>query len=131
MANIDVSELLVDPDFVDPVTILRTEITMTQDGTYTETIQTITGVLMSVQPASGQTLMIVPEDQRVDGMLEVWTQFALRESNPDADPVQKPDRIVWKGRTLLLTKLDSWQNYGNGYSHGVCTLQAMGGIPDE
>lgn len=126
MANIDVSELLTDPDFVEAVIVNRTDLTMQDTGVAAQTVTTFPGVLMSVQPASGQALMLLPEAQRTDGMYEVWTQFELRSSQDN--PAHLSDKIIWKGRTLLVTKLDDFQNYGQGYSHALCTVMGTGGV---
>lgn len=121
MALIDVSELLSDPDFVDLISVIRTSYTMSGDGLSVRTEAVVSGLLGSVQPASGDTLTLVPEESRVDGMMEVWTTYPLRQAGEGIEA----DRILWKGKRLLVTKLDDFGNYGAGYNHAVCTVEGV------
>ncbi len=119
MANIDVSELLLDPDFVDAFTVVRTAVVVGSNGIAAQTETQIPGVLGSVQPAGGTTLANLPEATRAEGVKEVWTQFALR------GPVEggEPDRILWQGKRLIVFKSDEYGHFGSGYYHAVLTIE--------
>lgn len=120
MSLIDVSELLEDPDFVDPVTIVRTSAVVGVDG-MPERIQTlIPDQLMSVQPASGQTITAYPELTRSATVYEVWGKMRLYGPQEGTEP----DRIIWRGRTLAVNKIDDYSHWGQGYYHCVCSEES-------
>lgn len=115
MANIDVSELMADPDFVDPVEVIRNGVSVSLDGLTEATAQDMGTILASMQPASHKELMLLPEGQRVSGMLSCWTNFPLQE----AREASEADIIVWKKQRYRVVKLSDWQHFGNGYTHGL------------
>lgn len=118
MANIDVSDLLDDPDLSDTFQVVRTTITVGNDGVSTKVEQILTAV-GSVQPASGDTLALLPEASRVEGALEVWSRFAFQL----ADDTHEADRVLWRGRRALVIKRDDYGHYGSGYSHVTCVFE--------
>ena len=119
MALIDVSELLVDPDFVDQIDTIQRVKGVDSNGR-TIMIATPRVITGSVQPASGEALQMLPDLVRTSGMLEIWTQSIL---TVDTDS-RAADIIVWKGnRYIVAAKVDDYQNYGAGYTHAVLTLQ--------
>ena len=121
MALLDVSFMLTDPDFVNTVPIIRRQKVTGSNGrvTFTETSGTIVGC---VQPASGDTLVQLPELSNTTGSLEVWTQAELNVDTAS----QGADILTWQGsRYIVAAKVDNYQHYGNGFTHAVLTLQDM------
>jgi hypothetical protein len=123
MANIDVSEVLNDPDFQDAFQIIREAETIDQHGRAVDTAggaKTYYGV---IQPASGDTLQLMPDLARTAGTIEVWTQEILQgETDTTA-----PDVIIWQGNTYTVSHTDPWFNWGTGWVHAVCVRRNMTG----
>lgn len=123
MANIDVSELMDDPDFVDGVTVFRRSTAVGANGRQTITEIRTDNVNAIVQPASGNTVANLPEGSRIDGAMSVWTRFALRAI---ATGVQ-PDEIEWRGRRYVVATLNAFDNWGVGYTNATMTLKTVPG----
>lgn len=123
MAEIDVSDLLTDPDFVDTFDVIRRKETVVPGGRPTFDTTIFKDVVGSVQPASGRMLRQLPDAARVEGAIEVYTTFELAEQTKTTTA----DGLIWAGQQYIVTRLDPWQNFGNGYTHAVCTLQRLVG----
>ena len=119
MANIDTSFLLQDPDFVDPITMIRRRPTINEYG---ENVLTETSfqTIGSVQPASGKTLMRLPDALRIANVSSFWIK-----GNIYADGSAKyPDIIVFRGKRYAVQMIFDWTNFGfDGYSEGTCVAE--------
>jgi hypothetical protein len=122
MALIDVDEILGDPDFEDSFTVTRNVETIGADGRakFAAELFTTTGV---VQPAGQRSLMMLPDGSRVQGAIDIWTQEQLRVN----DGVNAADSIQWHHRTYVVSNVDDFTNYGQGYVRVTCTLQNLTG----
>jgi hypothetical protein len=120
MAEIDVSDVVTDPDFQDTFTLIRSVETVDQHGrgSLAATTMTLSGV---VQAASGRTMELTPDAVRTSEMLEIWTTFGIQE----ATQTTQADQVVWKGTTFIVTHVDVWDNWGQGYRHAVLTRKDM------
>ena len=72
-----------------------------QDGS--DAVMTIQG---SVQPVRGQELMALPEGLRSLEVVKMYTDTELIT----LDENQRPDRLVWRGKTIELGTKESWQS---------------------
>lgn len=118
MALIDVTELLSDPDFIDPVSIVsRTPIINNfGENTLNETsIQTVG----SVQPASGKALQRLPQDLQISDMSSFWVKAEIAVNEPG----KYTDVLVFKSRRYQVVTVFQWSNWGAGYSEGLCVAE--------
>lgn len=119
MADVDVSELLNDPDFVDTFVVMRNPATVDATGRLQQPAKPVqTSVFGVVQPASGRTLSVYPDLTNVGAVVEVWTTFGLQV----ASDKNQPDHIIWDGNTYVVNHVDKWTNF-SGFVHAVCTMQ--------
>ena len=126
MPDIDVSELLIDPDFVgcpalnptDGITVIRRQEVISQTGRVTTPKNVYyQGVLASVQPQSDAPMIRGPDQQNLPGLIEVHTMFRLRGISPG----YQPDLVVWNGTTFVVNKLYNWSRYGKGFVMAECS----------
>lgn len=116
MPLLDVSELLLDPDFCQPLTIeRRTENTGT-DGRNHAGLQIITpkpyGVILPVDTAIGGNAMEREPDMEYRGSaIEVITRFRIQGPAPGAHP----DVIIHDGSRFVVTIVNSLAQYGAGF----------------
>lgn len=118
MGLIDVSELLTDPDFVSPITLVRRTPTVNDRG---ENILAEVGVptIGSVQPASGKTLQRLPEALRVADVSSFWVKGKII-----ADGRSKyPDVICFGGSRYAVQTVLDWTNWGDGWCEGTCVRE--------
>ncbi|MEA1228769.1 hypothetical protein ODQ17_05280 [Acinetobacter sp. IRS14] len=122
MANLDVSDVLLDPDFMDTGIICkRTEVIVGNNGRPQETI-TNTPFSGVVTTNSG-----IKMDRRADGTLikgaiNIHTQFALIQGDANT----KADEITWKGKTYIVSQVLDNLHYGQGFIKAICELKPLG-----
>lgn len=112
MANISVAELLLDPDFVDPCVVVRSEETVSEEGYVSYQTRRIP-ILASIQASSGDELEMTPDLARTGGTYEVITQFPL----VTATDLNKADTVLWKGVEFVVIAIDRFGNFSNGAGH--------------
>lgn len=115
MADLDLTELMSDPDFVDKVDIRRV----------TESIDTDTGlpvfaevpgtIFCSMQPARGELARMLPEGFRSDDSVIVFYKGRLTPASP-AEPGRSADVLLWKGCRYRIELIpEDYQNWGPGW----------------
>jgi hypothetical protein len=118
MAQIDVTELLSDPDFVDPVThISRTSLV----NGFGEQIlgESSVQTFGSVQPASGKVIQRLPEELRVANLSSFWLKGKILVSEPG----KYTDILVFNGRRYQVQMVFDWMNWGEGWCEGTCVAE--------
>jgi hypothetical protein len=122
MALISVSELLLDPDFVDTCTVMRMIETVGQDGISYRRVVPIQ-ILASIQAASGDELVMTPDAARTSASYECITTFPLNEATETA----AADEVLWQGMTFTVVTVSRFGNFsGNrGHYEAVMALQPV------
>lgn len=121
MAKIDVSDLLLDPDFLDNVTLIRRSSTVdgNGEGVLSETPST---VKMCVQGANTETLQRMPEGARLSDIITVYYRGALNVESAGG----YADVIVWGGKRYQVKETpEDFMNYGNGFTMANCLLEPV------
>jgi hypothetical protein len=128
MANISVSELLFDPDFVDPVTVLREVLTVGDDGMGVYAPVQI-NIVASIQAASGDSLMMSPDMSRTESGYEIITTFPLLT----ASDATGADIVQWNGRQFRLISVARFDNFQTGFGHyeGMMELMSINPVPTD
>lgn len=118
MADIDVTELLGDPDLVDPVQLItRTPfITSFGENTLQEQTQNTVG---SVQPATGRVISRLPEAMRVANISSFWIKGTIIASAPG----KYSSILVFRGKRYQVQTVFDWSNFGEGYCEGTCVAE--------
>lgn len=117
MADIDVTEVLLDPDFADLVTVRRRTEVVGDDGIGTTTNVDTPGVPMYVMPMTSTT------DRRDDGIVEPITvtlvgTFRLQLAFDGA----KADQVLVDGNWWTVTKVLPLSRFGAGFCEAEATL---------
>lgn len=117
MPDLDVTDLLADTDIAgEEIIITRAKRTvvkgMTVDAPYTIV------TYGSIQPASGQQLQQLPEDQRTTASISVIVPvmlIPLSQSNA-------PDLVQYDGQNYRVVAANSYGHFGQGFWQGTCQL---------
>jgi galactose-6-phosphate isomerase len=115
MAQLDVSELMTDPTFVDPILIIHRRPTVNEMGENTLTRRTVPSI-GSVQPASGNVLARLPDSFRDSDVSSFWVKGVIIADGRS----QYPDVLVFKNEEYEVQQVMDWSNFGQGYSEGIC-----------
>lgn len=120
MAQVDVSDILSDPDFTDKVTLITRIPRVSAKGEnelFEEPVETVG----SVQPASGRALIRVPENLRVANMSSFWVRGIIIA----AAPGKYSSILVFQGRRYEVQHVFDWSNWGEGYTEGICVAERV------
>lgn len=123
MALIDVSDVLIDPDFMDSITCTRYAQSVASTGmaANTATTSTFYGVVTS---ESGDILDRTETGERVKGSIVVHTAFRLRDGSGSS---QTADMITWKGSTYTVSNVNDYSHFGRGFVSAICDLRPLAG----
>lgn len=120
MALIDITDLLVDPDFVDPLALVHRVPTVNAMGENTLE-ETSVDTIGSVQPASGATLLRLPDAYRVPNVNSFWIKGEIISDGVD----KYPDVIMYKGYAYEVQVVFDWTNWGPGWAEGTCVRRKI------
>lgn len=118
MAQIDVTELMSDPDFVDKICLVTRVPSINNFG---ENIlkETTFDTYGSVQPATGKVLSRLPEELRVANLSSFWFKGTITASSPG----KYSSVLVFKGMRFQVQTVNDWSNFGQGYCEGTCVAE--------
>lgn len=118
MAQIDVSSLLVDPDFVDRIVNIRRTPAINSLGENTVSEMKI-DTWGSVQPASGRAVQRLPEALRVANVSSFWFKGEIVASGPG----EYTSVLAFRGRRYQVQYVFDWTNWGEGWCEGTCIAE--------
>lgn len=118
MANIDVTDLLSDPDFVDDICLVDRvpSINSFGENTLKETSFKTVG---SVQPATAKVIQRLPEMLRVANLSSFWFKGNIVASASG----KYTSVLVFKGLRYQVQTVADWSNFGQGYCEGTCVAE--------
>lgn len=122
MAQIDVTELLTDPDFIDDCSLIHRVPTVNTFGRNTLSETTVTTV-GSVQPASGKTLQRLPDALRVADVSSFWIKGTIVADGTS----QYPDIVSFRGKRYQVQTVLDYTNWGEGWCEGTCVVEKPSG----
>jgi hypothetical protein len=118
MAELDVSDVVLDPDFLDLMSLIHRTPVVDQYGKNQLTEQG-SPIYGSVQPASGKTLNRLPEALRVANVSSFWIQGKIVSDGS----CKYPDIIAFKGKRYQVQVVFDWTNWGAGFCEGTCVAE--------
>lgn len=126
MPLLDVSDVLLDPDFVDTSLICnRMAQTVDDNGVAADSV-TSTPFSGVVTNDTGDILMRQAQGEHITGSITVHTKFRLT----DGTDSYSADEVVWLGATYTVSRVANWSTYGRGFVMATCDLKPLSGGPD-
>lgn len=123
MPILDVSDVLLDPNFMDTSLIcIRNIQTVGNNGKASNTRDQISfaGV---VTANSGLSLQRRPDGEIVTGSITIHTLYGLISGECGRDA----DEIAWKGKLYTVVTVNDYLTYGRGFIEAVCELKPLSG----
>jgi len=118
MAQIDVTDILSDPDLVDDVILIHRTPTVDQYGE-NKLCENGIPTIGSVQPASGKVLQRLPDAFRVANVMSFWIKGKIVSDGYN----KYPDIISLKGARFAVQVIFDWTNWGAGWCEGTCVKE--------
>jgi hypothetical protein len=120
MANLGVSELMTDPDFVDTMTLITARSLVSSRGENMVEEQSIISC-GSVQPASGRTIDRLPQALRVANVSSFWFKGVIEVGQ--GGKTRYPSLFLFRGQRYRVQVVFDWSNWGEGYCEGTCVAE--------
>lgn len=118
MPQLDVTELMTDPDFVDEmIQVSRlSRVDSLGQNVLTECRNETVG---SVQPADGKLIERLPEAERVHNLMSFWLQGTIVASAPG----KYTDILIFQGKRFQVKTVFDWSAWGDGWCEGLCVAE--------
>lgn len=123
MPGLDVSDVLLDPDFMSKgIDCKRTAVLLGDNGRSQTTITNskFNGVVTS---NDGFKLDRKPDGTVIKGAINIHTRFVLTEGDAD----HQADEITWQGREYIVSQTLPNTQYGRGFIKAICILKPISG----
>ncbi|WP_261524057.1 hypothetical protein [Burkholderia multivorans] len=123
MAFLDVTDVLLDPDFMD-TGLLCNRMTQTVDdhGRAQNTVAS-TPFAAVVTSDKGDILHRNADGSRIIGSITLHTMFRLLDGSVGQDA----DEVVWAGRTYTVVNVNDYSHFGRGFVCATCDLKPLSG----
>lgn len=118
MANVDVTDLLSDPEFTDSMSIVHRVSTVDSYG-QNSLAETTVVTIGSIQPISGKALQRLPEALRVANLRTFWVKGEIISDGT----AQYPDILVFAGKRYQVQNTNDWTNFGGGWTEGTAVAE--------
>lgn len=118
MARINVSDLLVDPDFTDMMVVINRVPSVNSLGENV-LIENTKAAVGSIQPATGKTLQRLPEALRLADVSSFWFKGVIVASAPG----QYSAVLAFKGKRYQVQTVLDYSNWGLGWTEGTCVAE--------
>lgn len=107
---INVSEIVVDPDFVQPFTYIRRKITWVNGRkTVTETSYSAEGTII---PEDSKNMDNTPQGVLITGSIRIWTHTNLLTTSKENSSDYLSDIVLYKGERYLVNNDRNLTEYG-------------------
>lgn len=110
-SNINVSELITDPDFARKFVIERHENGTFIDGLYTSSVINI-DVVGIIQPYQPETAEYTPNGDMITGDIKIWSKKIIYTTREKDDNSGTSDIIIYKDEKYKVTYVKDWEEHG-------------------
>lgn len=119
MADLDVTDLFLDPDFAMTVTVQRRLETVGGGGRSALTVTTFDDVVAYVVPVDtrigGNALERGTDEQHRGAALQIITTFRLRGPSQDGADAYQPDVVIYNGDPYIVDVVNDFSKWGAGF----------------
>lgn len=120
MAQVDVSELMTDPDFIDAMRVIN-RIPIVDSRGENSLTNIVTESVGSVQPADNKAILRLPEALQVQNLMSFWFKGIIVASAPGLYTAI----LEFKGSRFQVKTVADWSNWGAGWCEGLCVAEGL------
>lgn len=124
MALLDVTEVLLDPDFMDIGLVCKRYVQTVGDNGRAVNAETSTSFAGVVTSDKGDILERIAGGERKKGSITIHTMFHLTAGDGD-DSVA--DVVTWQGRDYTVANVNDYSHFGRGFVAASCDLKPLAG----
>ena len=124
MPDLDVTDVLTDPDFIDRTLLLHRVIqAIGEDGRLDEQIQPAVPMTGVVTTDNARRLAIQPDGTRIQSAIRINTSTPVYVTSPSNEGDRRiADRIEWRGYVYRIDSIDDYGTYGVGLYVAHCSV---------
>ena len=123
MPSLDVSDVLLDPDFMSKGILHKRISIVVNDKGRSETKIAESKFNGVVTTNDGDKLDRHSDGTIIKGSINIHTRFVLSEGDAD----HQADEITWQGREYIVSQVLSNTQYGRGFVKAICILKLISG----
>ncbi|MBR8123228.1 hypothetical protein KDW39_08710 [Burkholderia multivorans] len=123
MAFLDVSDVVLDPDFMDTGLICNRMTQTVDDHGRAQNSVASTPFSAVVTSDKGDILHRNADGSRIIGSITLHTMFRLLDGSVGQDA----DEVVWAGRTYTVVNVNDYSHFGRGFVCATCDLKPLSG----
>lgn len=127
MAFLDVTDVLLDPDFMSLGLICNRMTQVTDEKGRARNTPSSTPFSAVVTSDKGDILHRNADGSRIIGSITLHTPFRLRDGG--LDDTADADEIVWQGATYTVVNVNDYSHFGRGFVCATCDLKPLTGTP--
>ena len=117
----DITSAILDPELgCTAFTVERITYTRSRTGTTSRIVTE--QALGCIHPGTPEMIQLLPEEEKTDEFIAVYTDYALSTGTPEAAGASSftgPDRIHWAGKTWRVVRVRDWQAFGYYQAYAV------------
>ena len=116
----DVMDAIFDPEMgCSAFTVERITYTRSRAGTASRSATT--QALGCIHPGTPEMIQLLPEEEREEQFIAIYTDFALSTGTPEAAGASftGPDRVHWGGLTWRVVRVRDWEMFGYYQAYAV------------
>lgn len=125
MADLDVSEILDDPDFADGVTVIRRSQEVDEHGRITGDSTIFDNVVMNISPTGRLDVERLDDSQKQLRSIKAITRFQLQGPTIGMNA----DLVAWQGSMYIVAVLDPYTHFGSGFVEAVLVSTNIQEVP--
>lgn len=123
MAQLDVTEVLLDPDFMDTGLICHRSTETTGDDGRTTVVTVDSPFSGVVTSDKGDILERLAGGERKKGSITIHTIFRLTAGSGDITA----DIVTWQGKDYTVSNVNDYAHFGRGFVCATCDLKPLAG----
>ncbi|PRH41084.1 hypothetical protein [Burkholderia vietnamiensis] len=123
MAFLDVTEVLLDPDFMDTGLLCNRMTQAVDDHGRAQNTVASTPFAAVVTSDKGDILHRNADGSRIIGSITLHTMFRLVDGSAGYDA----DEVEWSGRTYTVVNVNDYSHFGRGFVCATCDLKPLSG----
>ena len=117
----NISDAIFDPELGSTgFTVERITYTRGRGGTASRS--TTAGAMGCIHPGTPEMLQLLPEEEKAEEFIAVYTDYPLSTGTPEADGACSftgPDRIHWNGQAWRVVRVRDWPAFGYCQAYAV------------
>ena len=122
MANLDVSDVLLDPDFMSRGLICTPIAVIVGDNGRPQKTDSKHKFNAVVTTNSGMNMDRREDGTLIKGAINIHSRFVLSAGDSES----QADEVLWQGREYIVSQVLSNTHYGRGFIKAICELKPLG-----